>query len=318
MALQRVAIGIDIGGTSTRGAVVGSDGEVLLRVEHPTRVSTATKGIIEVVEELLQRASEADLEPEAVGVGAAGFIDRATGSVTFSPNLTYDDPQIADAVRARCNLPVIVDNDANAAAWGERAFGAARGCDHVAFLTLGTGVGSGFVVGGRMLGGSTGAAAEFGHVVIDPEGPQCPCGLRGCIEQFASGGAIGRMGREAARHNPASAMARGAGTVDDIRGEHVAMAARAHDQAARAVLEKAGTFLGIGLSNVANIFDPEVIVLGGSAATAGEPFLGAARDTLARMTSAQRRRPLRLAVTALGDDGGLLGAAALALDEAAR
>ncbi len=288
----------------------------MLRVEHPTDVTAGTKDIIGVVEELLERAGEAGVRPDCVGVGAAGFVDASTGSVTFSPNLAYDDPHIAEAVRSRCNLPVLVDNDANAAAWGERAFGAARGSDDVAFLTLGTGLGSGFIAGGRLVRGHTGAGAEFGHLVVDPDGPECPCGLRGCIEQFASGGAIGRMGRDAARGEPASIMVRLAGSAEDVRGEHVALAAGEGDEAARSVLQRAGRFLGIGLSNVANLFDPEVIVLGGSATRAGEPYLGAARDQLARMTSAQRRRPVRLELTRLGDDGGLVGAAALALDEA--
>lgn len=316
MAAERTAIGVDIGGTCTRGAVVTTDGEALLRVEHPTDVSAGTKAIIDVVEELIGRAGEARLGPESVGVGAAGFIDASRGSVTFSPNLTYDDPHIADALRSRFDLPVIVDNDANAAAWGERAFGAARGSDHVAFLTLGTGLGSGFIIDGRMVRGFKGAAAEFGHVVVDPDGPPCPCGLKGCIEQLASGGAIGRMGRDAARRAPGSSMVTAAGSVDGIRGEHVARAAGDRDEAACGVLETAGRWLGIGLSNVVNLFDPEVIVLGGSATGAGAPYLGAAREQLALMTSAQRRRATRVELTSLGDDGGLVGAAALALDQA--
>jgi glucokinase len=318
MPAQRTVVGVDVGGTSTRGAVVGADGELLLRVEHSTDVSGATKGIIEVVDEVLGRADEAGVEPESIGVGAAGFIDAATGSVTFSPNVTYGDPNIADALRSRFRLPVVVDNDANAAAWGERAFGAARGCDHVALLTLGTGVGSGFIVDGEMVRGSTGAGAEFGHVVVDPQGPPCRCGLEGCIEQFASGTAIARMGREAALQAPASSMVAHAGAVEDITGEHVARAAHDGDEAAVRVLETAGTWLGIGLSNVVNLFDPELIVLGGSAVAAGEPYLGAARAQLARMNHAQRRRGTRVELTALGDDAGLAGAAALALDRATR
>ena len=135
----------------------------------------------------------------------------------FAPNLTYDDPHVADAVRARIGLPVVVDNDANAAAWGERTFGVARGLDHVVLLTLGTGIGSGFVIGGKLLRGSTGAAAEFGHTIVDPDGPECPCGLRGCIEQFASGGAIGRVARRAAEGNPTTTMTDMAGSVEAMR-----------------------------------------------------------------------------------------------------
>lgn len=314
---MRTAIGIDVGGTSTKGAIVAEDGRALLRVEHRTDPSAGTKGIISVLDELMERSAQPGPPPTSIGVGAAGFVDAAGGSISFSPNLTYDDPQIAAAIRQRTSLPVIVDNDANAAAWGERAFGAARGSDDVAVLTLGTGVGSGFIVAGRLLRGYSGAGAEFGHVVVDPDGPQCPCGLRGCVEQFSSGMAIARMGRVAVEEHPESSIVDFAGQPESITAEHVAKAARQFDHTARDVLRNAGRHLGIALSNIVNIFDPEVIVLAGRIIDSGEPFLGPARDTLVEMTSAQRRRAMRLDVTTLGHDAGILGAAALAFHEAA-
>ncbi|MDQ4145364.1 MAG: ROK family protein [Actinomycetota bacterium] len=315
-AYDQFVIGVDIGGTLTRGAIVGRDGEVVLRLENPTDVTAGTKGIVAVVEELLGRAG--DHQIAGVGVGAAGFIDASTGSVTFSPNLAYDDPNVADAVQARSGLPTIVDNDANVAALGERTFGSARGSDYVAYLTIGTGIGSGFIERGRLVRGFSGAGAELGHMIIDPDGPHCPCGLRGCFEQMASGTAIGRMGREAVANGPESSIVAFAGSVEAITGKHVAMAAREYDETAREVLRQAGRSLGIGLSNVVNLFDPEVIVLGGSVVRAGEPFLGPARDQLHKMNNAQRRRPMRIDVTSLEGDAGLMGAAALAfsaLDE---
>ncbi|MGH2735120.1 MAG: ROK family protein, partial [Actinomycetota bacterium] len=232
------------------------------------------------------------------------------------PNLVYDDPQVAVALRTRTTHPDVVDNYANAAAWGERAFGAAHGLDNVALITIGTGIGSGSIVDGHLLRGASGAAAEFGHTVVDPDGPDCPCGLKGCIEQVASGGAIGRIARAVAEGEPSSSMVSFAGSIDSITAEHVAKAAREYDQAARDLLREAGRWLGIGLSNVANLFDPDTIVLSGSVVKAGEPFLGPARDTLAAMTNAQRRRPMRLDVTTLGAEAGIIGAAALAFDEA--
>ncbi|MBA3291629.1 MAG: ROK family protein [Actinobacteria bacterium] len=314
--MTHTAIGVDVGGTATKAAIVAGSGEVLLRVERRTDKSAGTKGIIAVIDELIGRASEVSAAPSVVGVGAAGFIDATTGSVTFAPNLSYDDPHVAEAVRSRTGLPVIVDNDANAAVWGERTFGAARGLDHVVLLTLGTGIGSGFISNGRLVRGSTGAGAEFGHTVVDPKGPECPCGLRGCIEQFASGGAIGRAARRAAEDNPTSTMIAMAGSVDAITAEHAAKAAREYDEIALEIMHEAGRWLGIALSNIANLFDPQTIVLGGSVAKAGETFLGMARDTLVAMTGAQRRRPLRLDVTELGGDVGIIGAAALAFHEA--
>ena len=316
MGSKTAVIAIDVGGTGTKGAIVNRDGEILLRVERPTDPSAGTKSILTAVEELLQRSDEVDAEVGSVGIGAAGFIDARSGSVTFAPNLVYDDPHVAAAVHAQVGLPVVVDNDANAAAWGERAFGTAVGSDNVVMLTLGTGIGSGIIVDGRLVRGHTGAGAELGHTVVNPDGPLCNCGLRGCLEQFASGQAIARRGMQAAQEDPDSSIIAFSGSLDGITAEHVAKAARQLDEPARAVMREAGRYLGIGMSNVANLFDPEIIVLTGGVLRAGEPYLGPARDTLAAMTDAQRRRPMRLDKSSLDRDTGILGAAALAFDEA--
>jgi glucokinase len=308
----RAAIGVDIGGTRTKAALVAGGGEMLDRLDRVTDASAATKGLLAIVDELIERSPKVDASVVAVGVGAAGFVAEST--VIFSPNLTYDDPQIATALEARTGLPVAVDNDANAAAWGERTYGAARGSDNLALITLGTGTGSGFIVDGKILRGYSGAAAELGHTVIDPAGPLCECGLKGCVEQFVSGTAIGRMGRDAAVTDPGTSMISFAGSSDAIRAEHVAKAAREYDDTARQVLRRAGTALGATLSNVVNLFDPEVIVLAGTVTRAGEAFLGPARDELARRTTTQRRRPMRLDVSTLEGAGGILGAAALAME----
>ena len=307
---HRSALGIDIGGTTTKAGIVTDEGEILFRVERPTDPHAATKGALSVADDLLEHSDQGDII--AVGVGAAGFI--GDGTVIFSPNLTYDDPQLGAALGARTGLPVAVDNDANAAAWGERMFGVASGSDHVALITIGTGIGSGFVVDGKLLRGSSGAAAEIGHTVVDPSGPECGCGLKGCLEQFASGSAIARWAKEAATSDPETSILSFAGSIGAITAEHVAKAAREYDETARAVLRRAGRALGVGLSNVANMFDPDVVVLAGSVTRAGEAFLGSARDELARMSSAQRRRPMRLALSSLGGDAGIVGAAALALE----
>lgn len=308
-------IGIDVGGTSTKGGIVSRSGEVVTRVQLPTDRSAATKSIISVVEELLLHAPESGTEVGAIGIGAAGFVEHSEGRITFSPNLSYGDPHVRAAVEARVELPVVVDNDANAAAWGEYTFGAAKGSKHLSLLALGTGIGSGFIVDGRIVRGLTGAAAEFGHTVVDPAGPPCPCGLRGCIEQFASGIAIAREGRAAAEKDPQSSILTFAGSLDAITAEHVGRAARQFDETAREVLRNAGTMLGVALANVVNIFDPEVIVLAGGLIRSGEPMLGSARDELGKRMADQRRRPVRLDVTTLGKDMGIIGAAALALTD---
>ncbi|HYY44477.1 MAG TPA: ROK family protein [Actinomycetota bacterium] len=312
------AIGIDIGGTATKGGLVSRDGRVLLRVEIPTDIDAGTKTAITVAEELLRRADDVDAEVTCIGVGAAGFVEASAGAITFSPNLVYDDPFVAAAIKARFGLPVVVDNDANVAVWGERSFGSAQGLDHVVLFTLGTGIGSGVIAGGKLLRGSTGAAAELGHTVVFADGPMCTCGLRGCLEQMASGTAIARMARQALSEGRESTILSFAGDIESVRSIHVAKAARELDELARSILAEAGRFLGIGLSNAVNVFDPDTIVLAGSVTRAGEPYLGAARDALSAATNAQRRRPQRLDATSLGADVGIVGAAALAFDEADR
>ena len=309
-----VAIGVDIGGTTTKAALVGTDGSVLDRRQRPTEVSAATKGALQVVDELLEQSRRDGVDIAGIGVGAAGFVGDDT--IIFSPNLVYDDPAIAAALTSRTGLRVIVDNDANAAVWGERLFGSAKGCHDIALITLGTGMGSGFIVDGRLLRGHSGAAAELGHTVVDPSGPECPCGLKGCAEQLVSGNAIARLGREAVAEDRESMILTLAGSEDQITAEHVARAAREQDETARRVLRRVGVALGVILSNVSNLFDPEVIVLAGGVTRAGEPLLGPARDELVRRTGAQRRRPMRLDVSTLGDDAGVVGAAALALEAA--
>jgi glucokinase len=316
MGSTRTAIGIDVGGTGTKGALVRASGEIVGRVERPTLASGGTKGAVAAAEELLNKAVELGIEVDAVGIGAAGFVDAKSGTVTFAPNVTYDDPHIAEAVQAHTSLPTLVDNDANAACWGERAFGSARGSDYVSYLGMGTGIGSGFIEAGRLVRGFTGAGAEMGHTVIEILGPPCNCGLRGCLEQYASGQAIARMAREALADNPDSSILDFAGSIEEVSARDVARAAHEYDDTARSVLRRAGRALGIGLSNIANVFDPEVIVLGGGVVQSGEPFLGPARDEIARMSDAQRRRPLRIVLASLGGDAGIVGAAALALTEA--
>ena len=271
MSVQTV-IGIDVGGTGTKGGVVEASGRVLHKVTRKTDVTSGTKGVIAVAETLLDWARESGHDVSAIGIGAAGFVDSASGSITFSPNFTYDDPEIA---------------------------------------TVGTGIGSGLIANGELVRGFTGAGAEMGHTVVQMDGPECTCGLRGCLEQLASGQAIARMAREAAAEEPSTLILTFAESVEAIEGEHVAQAAAEYDETALRILRTAGKALGVGLSNAVNLFDPEVLVLAGSVIRAGEPYLGPARDQLVRMTGAQRRRPARLDVTVLGENAGIIGAAAL-------
>lgn len=314
--MSDIVIGIDVGGTNVKGGLIARDGKVLFRVQRPTEPQAATKSIIGVAEALQEQASSENLHLVSCGVGAAGFIDPVRGAVTFAPNTVYDDPEIAAAVNARLGVPVVVDNDANAAAWAEYRFGFAAGVADLAFVTLGTGIGSGFVIGGRLLHGATGAGAELGHMVVDPKGPSCPCGLRGCLERFSSGSAIEEFVRAELRKGTSSTLTEVVDDPEQITAEDVAGQAAHYDDLSCSVLRRAGTMLGLGLANVVNLFEPTVIVLGGSVVKAGEPYLGSVRDELNKRLQSQRRRPVRLDITRLGDDVGFIGAAALAWDAA--
>jgi glucokinase len=214
----RSAIGLDVGGTKVAGLLVGENGDVLSRssVETPADDVEATmKTLFQVAEEL--RSSG---RPVAIGVGAAGMVDFAAGVMRWAPNLAWRELPIRDRVSEQLELPCVVDNDANAAAWGEYRFGAARGYRHMLMVTVGTGIGGGIVADGVLYRGAHGFAAEIGHVIVEPGGPQCGCGNRGCWEQVASGHALGRLGRLAVEARPDSAIAALAG-AEEVTGHHV-------------------------------------------------------------------------------------------------
>ncbi len=248
-----------------------------------------------------------------VGVGVPGLVDRE-GVLRFAPNL----PGVADLpvkaeLEARLDLPVRVDNDATCAAWGERQAGAAQGYDDVILVTLGTGIGGGIVAGGTLLRGAHGFAGEVGHMVIDPEGPDCPCGQRGCWERFASGSGLGRLGQEAAAAGQAAAvLALAGGDPAGVQGEHVTAAAAAGDAQARTVLAAFGWWVALGLANLANAFDPQAFVLGGGLVEAGELLLGPVRTAFASLLTGSQHRPAVDIVPArLGEHAGAIGAAHL-------
>jgi glucokinase len=253
---------------------------------------------------------------EAVGIGAAGFIDAQRSTVMFAPNLAWRDEPLQVSLQRRLGLPVVIENDANAAAWAEVRFGAGRGADHVVTLTVGTGIGGGIVVNGQLLRGQFGAAAEIGHVTVVPGGRRCGCGLRGCWEQYASGRALVHEAQELARVSPATAgdlLRLAGGRPEDITGEMVTQAAAAGDVAALQCFEVIGTWLGRGLAGLAAVLDPGLFVIGGGVSAAGEmlctPALASFREYL---TGGGHRPVAELRIAELGPEAGLVGAADLA------
>jgi glucokinase len=312
---QRAAIGVDAGGTKVLGVVADERGEVLDRLVDDTPAQDAEASaatIARVAKELANRYPHVS----ALGVGAAGMVAH-DGVMRFAPNLAWRELPLREMLSAALGLPTVVDNDANVAAWGEFRFGAGRDSNDLLMITVGTGIGGGIVAAGRLMRGAHGFAAEVGHIIVEPEGPLCGCGNRGCWEQVAAGRAIDRLGKEAARAEPGSRLAAMAGgDPERVTGPAVTQAARAGDAAAIGVLSTVGRRLGEGIAGLVNVLDPDVVVVGGGAVASGDLLLGPARTAFAvSVEGAQHRPPVPLLVAELGPMAGAVGAAALALDE---
>jgi glucokinase len=307
----RSAVGIDIGGTKVAGLRVAEDGSVLDRQERPTPADDVG-ATVEVVTDLAAELTSAG--GEAVGVGAAGMVDFATGTLRSAPNLAWREIRLRDLVSEHTGLPCVVDNDANVAAWGEYRFGAARGYRHVLAVTVGTGIGGGIVADGELFRGAHGFAAEIGHFIVEPDGPPCGCGNRGCWEQVASGRALDRLARAEVEGDPGgriAALAAGA----EPSGRDVSEAAGEGDAAAVAIFEVVGRRLGEGIAGLVNILDPEVVIVGGGVAEVGAVLLEPARRAFLNAVEAPEHRPeVPILEAALGNDAGAIGAAALGLD----
>ncbi len=313
--MSALTIGVDIGGTKVLGGVVDPDGLVLATARRDTPADDVAKTrdlVVEVIEELAGRHRVA-----AVGIGVAGWIDADRSRVLFAPNLAFRDEPLRDRIAERVGVPVVVDNDGNTAAWAEFRFGAAREAhSSMALVTVGTGIGGGIVVGGELLRGNDGLAAEPGHMTAQPDGRPCPCGRRGCLEQYASGSALVRAARDGARSGPAGAarlLELAGGSPDAIAGPIVTEAARAGDPVALAAFAELGRWLAVGLADLMFLLDPEVMVLGGGVSDAGDLLLAPTQVALDGRLGARGRLPRAPLVAArLGNQAGLVGAADLA------
>ena len=310
----RETIGVDLGGTKMAVGVVDSDQKVHYQGREPSTGLSEEKLIEELGEELTE-AKQARPDVLAAGLGIPATIDFDRGLAIHAVNLTITDVPIRDLMQERIGLPVFVDNDANVAALAEHLYGAGRAAQNVVMLTIGTGIGGGLILNGEVYRGSTGAGAELGHVVIDENGPPCQgnCPNHGCVEALASGTAIAKAGKEAAERDPDSALGK-AIAEGPIQGRTVTELALAGDGPAREVVAQAGRHIGVALSSLANIFDPDVFVIGGGVSVVGDLLLDPAREELrSRALPPQNESPVKLAE--LGPDAGMIGAAAMALIE---
>lgn len=313
---ETLTIGIDVGGTKVAGGVVDARGQVLAQTRGDTPASdvTRTRGVIvDMIRELAAAYPVA-----AVGIGAAGWVDASRDRVRFAPHLAWRDEPLRDQVAAAVELPVVVENDANAAAWAEFRFGAGAGetgVDSMVLITVGTGIGGGVVLDGRLVRGAHGYAGEPGHQTVVPDGRPCTCGRHGCLEQYASGSALLRLARAGAAAQPdaAAGLLELAGDADSITGPMVTTAARAGDKVAQDAFDQVGRWLGIGLANLIQVLDPKLIVIGGGVADAGELLLAPTRAAYWQALGQRARVPAAPVVAArLGSIAGVVGAADLA------
>jgi glucokinase len=309
-----LTIGIDIGGTKIAAGAVDEQGHVVASVRRDTPSTSPERTALVIAETVAElRAGHV---VEAVGLGAAGFVDESRGTVVFAPNLAWRDEPLRKKVEDLVGLPVVVENDADASAWAEARFGAARGHAHVMFIGVGTGIGAGIVIGGAVYRGQWGMAGEPGHYRVVPGGRLCGCGNRGCWEQYASGSALVAEAREFARRSPAAAarlLELGGGEPDGIGGAAVTEAAREGDPAALRCFETVGTWLGQGLADLAAILDPGCFIIGGGVSEAGDLLLRPARAAFDGTLSGGKYRPrAEISAAALGAAAGMIGAADLA------
>ena len=310
-----LTIGIDVGGTKVLGGVVDEAGKVLTtaRKNTPRQGGSAlTQTIADVAKELLQQHSVA-----SVGVSAAGFVSSDRKTMLATPNIAdWNGVDLDNQLTKLIGLPVVIENDANAAAWGEAKFGAGKNQDHMMMLTVGTGIGGGIVVNGALYRGAFGIAAEFGHMRVVPEGHICGCGARGCFEQYASGNALLRHAREAINASPEVArnlLSRGDGTVAGLTGQAITDAARDGDPVALAAFNTTGQWLGAGIASLAVLLDPACVVIGGGVIDAGEILLKPTRESLERNMPFAGKHPYPQIIAAqLGNEAGLVGVADLA------
>jgi glucokinase len=292
-------IGVDVGGTKILAAVVSRDGSLEARVERPSDHSSQ-EGLLEELDSIVEELQQADPAVQAVGLGVPSRIDQRAGRALKSVNIPLEGVDLRDRMRERHGLPVAIDNDANAAAIAEWQAGAARGAREVVMLTLGTGVGGGLILDGKPFRGATGSGAELGHIVLEPGGPPCGCGGHGHLESFAAGPAADRVARSL--------------YGDGSNGYELVRRGKAGESEAVEALAGIGRYLGAGIASFINVFEPEIVVVGGGFGVAGELLLGPARDVIAVEALEPGRNTVRIVEAELGADAGVIGAGMIAFE----
>ncbi len=314
-------IAVDIGGTKMLVALFGADGKIKAKITRPTLASEGADSVIEqlclAIKEILKKNEISFSQLDAISIACAGGIDTSKGVVvTPSPHLPgWANLPLAEIIKKKTGVVTYVVNDASAAALSEQCYGAGKGTKNLVLLTLGTGIGGGIIINGKLYLGARGGAGELGHMTVEANGPKCGCGNIGCLEMFASGTAIARDAVERLRSGDKSSLIdMAAGKVDKINSEMVGAAARSSDKLAQEVIEKAAYYLGVGLVNIVNIFNPEMVVIGGGMAALGEMIIAPGRKIVAERAFSINAQSVRIVAGKLGNEAGVYGAAVFAFD----
>ncbi|MEA3328787.1 MAG: ROK family protein [Candidatus Omnitrophota bacterium] len=318
--MKKYIIGLDIGGTKTSCVIGTKKGRILGKSLFPTETqkgsSQTLKRIIKNIKELLRRLDITLAEVEGMGIGAPGPLDPIKGVILNTPNMPgWNNVCLKEIFSRKFNLPVILDNDANAAALGEKIFGAGKDIGDMFYFTVSTGIGGGLIIGGKVYHGASFDAAEVGHTVVLVDGPKCKCGKRGCLEALASGTAIARKAKEKVKFEPSSLILKLAGNSSSITARIVSQAAEKGDELAKQIFQEAGRFLGIGVANVLNLINPQMVVIGGGVSLAGELLFKPMKESAKKEAFGKTYQVCQIVPSKLKDKVGDLGAVSLVFNK---
>ena len=313
--MKKYVIGVDLGGTKISTAISTIEGNILANVVLPTKAEegeTAVLGrIVQSIDEVIVGSSTSIDEIEAIGIGSPGPLDAKKGIIITTPNLPFKDYNLVQPLKEKYDIPVYLDNDANAAAIGEYMFGAGKGKESIVYFTVSTGVGGGAVLDGKVYRGHTSNALEIGHTTVDPNGPRCNCGNLGCLEAMSSGTAIAKKGKEAVSTNVETSLKK----YDTVTSYEVFKEAEAGDEVAKDIIDNALTYLGIGVANAIATFDPEMIIIGGGVSKAGDIVFNTVKKVVNKRCFKSMAESCEIVPAGLGSDAGVVGAVALAIIE---
>ena len=313
--MKQYVIGVDLGGTKISTAISTIEGNILANVVLPTKAEegeAAVLGrIVQSIDEVIVGSSTSIDEIEAIGIGSPGPLDAKKGIIITTPNLPFKNYNLVQPLKEKYNIPVYLDNDANAAAIGEYMFGAGKGKNSIVYFTVSTGVGGGAVLDGKVYRGHTSNALEIGHTTVDPNGPRCNCGNLGCLEAMSSGTAIAKKGKEAVSTNVETSLKK----HDTVTSYEVFKEAEAGDEVAKDIIDNALTYLGIGVANAIATFDPEMIIIGGGVSKAGDIVFDTVKKVVNKRCFKSMAESCEIVPAGLGSDAGVVGAVALAIIE---